>query len=136
MKKTTGRNWGAALKSAIKGAAVSLIGAVIMCALAAVCIIRGVFSEEWTGYIAAAILLISSYLGIKINTRTISENGYTVCVFTGAVFLLMLLSLNIVMTGGSYRGLPSGSLTVLAGMTLGGIRMRRKGRGRVSVKRR
>lgn len=118
----------------IKGATVSVLCAIAMCALTAGLIFMGCIHEKWIPQAAIPILAISAFLGVKcsrwMSRGDVGNNSY----LTGVVFLLMLIILKTV-TGGTFDRMIPRMLSIVSGTVLGCIGRDRKKRGKVTVKR-
>lgn len=114
------------------GTGVGTVAMVAMTGLGAWMLERELIGLEWMNYLAALILLVSSFAGAK--TAGVSLQNWTVPVLTGAGLWLMLLLIHTVGFGGAPEGAGATALAVLGGsgaaMLLNRGGGRRKGHGK------
>lgn len=88
----------------------------------------GTVPEEGIGYLALAILLLSSGAGAAVAARRIKRQRLAVCLMAGVVYYLFLLGLTALFFGGQYTGMGVTALAVLAGS--GAVALTGAGQGR------
>ena len=71
--------------------------------------------ESSIGYCSALITLLSSAAGAEISWLRTKRLRLQVCLITGAIFYLLLLSVTAVFFGGIYLGMGMTAISVLCG---------------------
>lgn len=84
---------------------------------------------ENIGYGIMAMLLAASFLGAMTAYRQIKRQRLAICLSTGAVFFLILLSLTALFFGGQYEGMATTFLLTLSGSAVAGLLGLHGGRG-------
>ena len=88
-------------------------------------------SEDATDYGVMIILILASYIGSSISYGRIRQRRLWVCLSSGAVYLLILLSMTAVFFDGEYAGVGSKILLIFCGCMLAvlpGLREKRGGK--------
>ena len=112
------------------GAAVSLGITIIVSIIIAKMVDTGTMEEAGIGYGAMVILLVSSISGAFVSTGMIKRQKLIVCVLSGVIYYLTLLSITGLFFGGQYNGMGITALLVAGGCTSVILLGMRQGRGR------
>lgn len=127
-KKPTGRasSMGAGLAiGGLSGLIITLFGSAILAKL----IDANVFSESSIGYGIMVILLLASFLGSLLAYGKIGRQRLLVCMTTGLIQFLLLLSMTALFFGGQYSGVGVTALLILCGSALAAFLGLRENRG-------
>ena len=81
-------------------------------------VLRGMIAEGAIGYLAMAVLLLSSASGAAVAAGTIQRLRGQMCLAASGGYLLSLLAVTAVFFGGRYRGMGVTALMVLCGSVL------------------
>lgn len=90
---------------------VSLGGAAIIAYL----ICNAYVTQNSLGYLAMAVLAISSALGALVSVGKVKRLRFQVCLITAGVFYLSLLALTALFFGGQYQGMGGPAIMILLG---------------------
>lgn len=127
-KKPTGRasSMGAGLViGGLSGLIITLFGSAILAKL----IDANVFPETSIGYGVMVILLLESFLGALLAFAKIRRQRLLVCMATGLIQFLLLLSMTALFFGGQYSGVGVTALLILCGSALAALLGLRENRG-------
>lgn len=127
-KKPTGRasSMGVGLAmGGLCGLAITLLGSGIIAKL----IDANVFSESSIGYGIMVILLLASFLGSLLAFGKIGRQRLLVCMATGLIQFLLLLSMTALFFGGQYSGVGVTALLIFCGSALAAFLGLRENRG-------
>lgn len=127
-KKPTGRasSMGVGLAmGGLCGLAITLLGSGIIAKL----IDANVFSESSIGYGIMVILLLAAFLGSLLAYGKIGRQRLLVCMTTGLIQFLLLLSMTALFFGGQYSGVGVTALLILCGSALAAFLGLRENRG-------
>lgn len=137
-KKVTGKAMSMPL-GLVVGLAVSVVITLLAVGTIAHLVLGGKMSAETIGYGSVVTLLLSSAAGAWVAARSVKHRWMVVCLGTGGIYFLMLLSCTALFFGGQYEGVGVTLLMVLAGSGAvglfglkgeGGAKKRRKRRTR------
>lgn len=117
------------------GTLTSLGVTVLGAALTAWLILRGSIPEDWVGYGAMVILLLSSAAGAAVATERIKRLRAQIGLAAGALYYGCLLAMTALFFGGIYRGMGVTALMVLCGSALV-ILLAPRGRNRAGCRKR
>lgn len=127
MKNTSGNMTRTIFPAIIKGASISVISLLILCAVTACIIQKGLISQENSMPVTLFILLTASFLGAKCSSIASGKRRSILPLITGASFLLLLLMTNItILKTGTDNILPK-IISVLTGTACGSLSQTQKG---------
>ena len=106
--------------------AITILG----CFLLAKTVQNGFLKQESIGYGILFLLLLASFLGACTARGKIKRRNLMVCMLSGLIYFLLLLSITALFFGGQYNGTGVTALLILCGsataaMTSGGKRKSR-----------
>ena len=133
-KKVTGKAASLPLGLAV-GALVSILTTILICAVSAHLISTEAIAEEQIGYCSIAALICSTILGAVTAVRKIKHKRLVVCILSGAVYYLILLSVTALFFGGQYQGMGVTLIVILLGSLAALLITGREGKGRTPSKR-
>lgn len=116
------------------GASVSVLMTLMMAAVTAKLISAQMIEETSIGYGIMLILLSSSFTGALTAACKVKRQRLLVCALSGAVYLVILLSVTALFFGGQYEAVGVTSLLVFGGCTAAGFVGIREKRGTRSRK--
>lgn len=99
------------------GGALSMGVTVLLAMITAKLADTGTVGEEYIGYAAVIILLLSSALGAWLAAAKIKRQRLVVCIASGVIYYGLLVCLTAVFFGGTYVGMGVTAL-VVAGSNL------------------
>lgn len=121
------------------GASVSMVCTVAGAALTALLIDREILGEQMIGYGSMIILITASLLGSLFAWQKVKRQRMVVCLLSGLIYLLMLISLTALFFGGQYEAVGVTVILILAGsgtaVLMGMGPVRGKGTGRHKIRR-
>lgn len=129
VKKKSGRRQASLPIGIAFGAGTSLLLALLGAALLAWLMNQERLPEENVGIAAAIVLLAASLLGSWLATGKTKEKRLIVCMSSGLLFFLLLLSCTALFFGGQYQGLVRNALAILLGCGIPAL-LGLKGEGR------
>ncbi len=97
------------------GAGISMGITLLTSVIAAKLVDAGSLKENGIGYAAMVILLLSSIVGSAIPCARIKRQRMAVCLISGGIYYLMLLSLTALFFGGQYYGMGVTALVIAGG---------------------
>lgn len=97
------------------GAIFSMGLTVILAAVLAGLMFKDMIQEEMIGVISAGILIVSSGIGAWTAFKKIKHRRLMVCLLSGVLYYLLLLSCTALFFGGQYQGMGATGLTILGG---------------------
>lgn len=114
-KKWEATDWTAIIKGAVIGAGGSMLATLAMTALAAWLISRGSIDALSIDTVTAAVLILSAVCGSFLATAVTGHHRLPVCMATGVVYILLLLSCAIMLFDGVNGTFGVTVLAVLGG---------------------
>lgn len=99
----------------LTGGAGSLLSTIVLAGILAKLLEKAYISQENTGYGVMIILLVSAYVGAAISSGRIKRQRLLVCLLSGAVYFVILLSITALFFGGQYDAVAVTGLLVLCG---------------------
>lgn len=111
------------------GTGVSLFVTFLGAAVAALLLDREILAQSSVGYCAMVILLMASYAGAMTARGCIKRQHLMVCLLSGTVYTLCLLSMTAVFFGGQYEAVGVTVFLVMGGSVLALLMNKRSGRG-------
>lgn len=112
------------------GAGASMVMTLVLSVVTAKLIDTGAMAESSVGYAAMVILLLSAGAGAVVSVGRIKRRKLLVCLVSGGIYYLLLLTVTAVFFGGQYTGMGVTALTVTGGSGAMGLLMLGQGRGR------
>ena len=97
------------------GAGISMGITILLAMIAATMADREILAEQSIGYAAMIILLAASIAGAAIAVGKIKRQKLLVCLASGGIYYLMLLSITALFFGGQYTGMGVTGLVILGG---------------------
>ena len=116
-QKTSGRA-SAMPAGLLYGALVSMIITVIGSAVTAKLMDMETVGSGAVGYAVLLMLMLASYLGAAVSCRRIKRQYLAVCLLSGTVYFLILLSITALFFGGQYEAVGVTGILVLGGSLL------------------
>ena len=120
--------------SVMRGMAIGMcMGLLAMLGFSAICatmIAMEIVVPNAENYCTVVILLICTFIAASIAARRTNGKRLLVCMFTGVVMFLVLLSMTAMFFGGQYRGVGMTSVFVFLGSIIAGfagLRDRKRG---------
>ena len=98
------------------GAVVSIMTTILGSAICAWLLASETIGESSIGYITVTLLLLSSIVGAFTAVCTIKRNRVPVCIISGGIYLLSLLTINALFFQSTYSGVGESALMVFAGV--------------------
>ena len=105
----------------LTGALVALLWTLATSGILAWMILDGMLKQETVGYGSMVILLSGSILGAMTAKRKVKRQLLLTALFSGLVYLLMLVSITALFFGGQYSGMGVTALLVLGGSTVAAL---------------
>ncbi len=134
--KATGRAASMPLGLCI-GALISLALTLVMAGIIAWLVDKGSMPIAGIGYGAMVTLFAAAAAGALTASRKIKRMRMQVCLISGAVYFLLLLSMTALFFGGQYQGIGVTAVVVFGGAVvaiLPGLRQGRGGKKRYRIK--
>lgn len=100
------------------GAVANILGTLAGAVIAAKLMDAGTIKENTVGYAVLITLLLSSYIGSKVAVNKIKRQRVVVCVLSGLVYFLVLLSMTALLFGGQYEAVGVTGVLVAGGSML------------------
>ena len=97
------------------GAGVSLVLTIALAALIVKLVQTETLQQNQIGYAVMVLLLISSFLGATIARGRVNNRRAMVCMLSGMIYFLILVSITALFFGGQYEGFGATALVVLGG---------------------
>ena len=116
-KTTTGKSYRMSVGILI-GVAVCVVVTLVIAFILAWLISAEKMSENAIGYGAMAALLLSAALGALAASSRIGRLRTQVCLITGGIYYLVLLSMTALFFGGQYQGMGVAAIFVILGSGL------------------
>lgn len=113
-KKATGMAMSMPVGLAL-GGTVSLIVTLIMSAIIAKLVDGEVIAENAIGYGALFTLLSAAMAGAFCSSRKIKRQRLLVCLLSGLIYYITLLSITAIFFGGQYKGMGVTALVIAGG---------------------
>ncbi len=95
------------------GALISLTVTILMAMILAKLIQSQTIAQEQVGYGVMALLFTSSFLGAAAAQGKVKHRRLLVCMLTGAVYFLILMSITALFFGGQYSAVGVTALLVM-----------------------
>lgn len=121
---------GSFLYAALIGVGVCVFSALALCLLLSVLILKETVPEANTRVMVHGITAISSFIGAAVAVYIAGSKRLLVCIGTGAIYFLLLLSGTALCFGGQYGGILSALLMTLCGTGVAVLIGLRKGNSR------
>lgn len=103
------------------GTAVSVGLTVLLAGILAQLVLSQILPEAYIGYGVMVLLLGSSLAGAAVAAGKIKRQRILVCIFSGALYLLVLLGITALFFGGQYEAVGTTALLVMGGALTAGI---------------
>lgn len=103
------------------GATVSVILLIGLCGIVAKLVLEGILAETDAGYGVLVLLLMSSFAGALTAHRKIKRQRMMVCLLTGVLYVMILISVTALFFGGQYEAVGVTILVVLGGAISAGL---------------
>ncbi len=100
-KKPTGRS-SSVPGGLAAGAAVSMLSTVVIAMILAKLIQSQTLAQERIGYGIMTLLFISSFLGAAVSQGRVKHRRLMVCMLSGLVYFVLLMSMTALFFGGQY----------------------------------
>ena len=134
-QKVTGRAASIPAGLAIAGV-ISMLVTMLVVVLGGVLVSSEIIAYEHIGYCSMMALLVGSAVAAITAVNRIKHQKMLVCILSGVVYYMILLSVTALFFGGQYRGMGVTLLMVMGGCALGAIiSNREKGRGMKRMRR-
>ena len=104
------------------GGVTSLMSTVTLAAVLAKLVSVGILDQEKIGYGIMVLLMTASFLGATVAQWRIQRRRSLMCMISGGIYFLMLLSITALFFGGQYTGIGATALMVLAGTGIAALR--------------
>lgn len=114
----------------LTGALVSLAITMLLAALAAKLTLAEITEESHIGYYVIIILMTASFFGTHTACSKIKRQRLMVCLLSGVVFFLLLMSITALFFGGQYEAVGVTAVLVFGGSMLAAMTNSNWGRGR------
>ena len=102
----------------LTGTALSLGITLLLAALAAWLVLEEVIEETHIGYCVMVILMAASFLGALTACGRIKRQRLLVCMLSGSVYFLLLMSITALFFGGQYEAVGVTGILVFGGSML------------------
>ena len=115
------------------GASVSLLVTLLGSAITALLLSKEILAESSVGYSAMIILMTAAYAGALTARGCIKRQHLMVCMLSGGIYFLSLLSVTALFFGGQFEAVGVTALLAMGGSVLALLtdkQPRRAGRGR------
>lgn len=107
----------------------SLVVTLIFAAILAKLIEAETLPETSIGYGVMALLLLASFVGALVSSGRIKRQRLLVCLASGLIYFLLLLSMTALFFGGQYSAVWQTALLVLCGSMLAAMMRLQEKRG-------
>ena len=118
------------------GAGISLLTTIAGSWMFAYLISTEKLPQSGIGYCAMAIILLSSLLGASVSAHRIKRRLLYVCILSGLIYYMILLSMTALFFGGQYQAMGVTALLVTGGVGTAALLCLRGGGGPHRRKRR
>ena len=82
------------------------------------------------GYGVMVMLLVASFLGAIVSSRTIKHRNLAMCLLSGVVYVVILMAITALFFGGQYQAVGVTSFLIFGGSAAAGLLEVKKGRER------